>query len=445
MINTENQAQDATASSANLSHSALHEKHKQYLPKWLATFYEEPIAIVRGEGCEVYDAHDNKYLDFFAGILTNMVGYNIPEINEAVSTQMKNIVHTSTLYLIPEMIELAERIADLSGIDNAKVFFTSSGSEANDAALLMASTYRQSNQIFAMRNSYHGRSFSTMPITGNRAWSASGFSPFQTTYVHGAYKFRSPLKDASDKEYIDFAQADVIDMLGTSTSGNVAAIIAEPIQGVGGFATPPDYMYKAIKGETDKNGMLWISDEVQTGWGRTGENFWGYQAHGITPDIITFAKGLANGYSIGGVIARAEIMDSISANSISTFGGNPLSSTAALATLNYLEKNNSQTRNLELGTFIRTRLNDMEAKYDFIGEVRGKGLMQGIELVGDDAYTPDAKLAARIMEETKSRGLLIGKGGQFGNCLRLAPPISITQEQCSWALDVLEESFSAVK
>ena len=259
----------STNSYAFLSHDELIQKHNAVLPSWISLFYEEPIAIVSGQDRNVVDAQGNQYLDFFAGILTNMVGYNIPEINEACLAQAKNVVHTSTLYLIPQMIELAEQLAKRSGIENAKVFFTSSGSEANDAALLLASAYRKSSQLFAMRNSYHGRTFSTMPITGNRNWSPSALSPFSVSYVHGSYKFRSPMRDATDEQYVEFAKNDVADLLAIATSGDVAAIIAEPIQGVGGFATPPDGMFAGIKSETDKNGMLWISDEVQTAWGRT--------------------------------------------------------------------------------------------------------------------------------------------------------------------------------
>lgn len=433
----------STNSYAFLSHSELKVKHDKVLPKWLSLFYDEPISIVSGQGRTVIDGQGNEYLDFFAGILTNMVGYNIPEINDACVAQAQNIVHTSTLYLIPQMVELAEELSSLSGIENAKVFFTSSGSEANDAALLLASAYRHSNQLFAMRNSYHGRSFSTMPITGNKNWSPSSLSPFNVTYVHGSYQFRSPMRGSTAQEYIEFAKNDVADLITIASSGDVAAIIAEPIQGVGGFATPPDGMFAALKSETDKNGMLWISDEVQTAWGRTGENFWGYQAHGITPDIITFAKGLGNGYAIGGVIARAEIMDCLKSNSISTFGGNPLSSTAALATLKYLKDKNLQENALQRGKYIRERLENLKSKHSFMAEVRGKGLMQGIELVESDGLTPTTALPAKIMEETKSRGLLIGKGGLHGNCLRIAPPLSVTQEECEKAMDIFESSIES--
>jgi 4-aminobutyrate aminotransferase len=429
---------------ANNIHDDLLLRHKSVLPSWLALYYDQPIALVSGQGRHVTDAAGETYLDFFAGILTNMVGYNIPEINDAIHSQVDKIVHTSTLYLIPQMVELAEEIKRLSGIENAKVFFTSSGSEANDAALLLASSYRNSNQIFAMRNSYHGRTFSTMPITGNKSWSASAFSPFQVTYVHGAYQMRSPMRGASSEEYIAFAKDDVRDLMGIAASGDVAAIIAEPIQGVGGFATPPDGMYAALKEETDRNSMLWISDEVQTAWGRTGENFWGYQAHGITPDIMTFAKGLGNGYSIGGVVARAEVMDCLQANSISTFGGNPLSSTAALATLKYLHDNNLQENALQRGTMIRERLNALHDRHSVIAEVRGKGLMQGIELVEADGITPNARLASELIEKAREAGLLIGKGGLHGNCLRIAPPLSVTEDECAQALDIIDTAFASI-
>ena len=303
------------------------------LPSWLSIYYDEPIEIERGEGRHVWTADGTRYLDFFGGILTTMTAHALPEVTAAVAEQAGKIIHTSTLYLNRPMVELAEEIVAVSGIPDAKVFFTTSGTEANDAALLLASSLRRSNQILAMRNSYHGRSFSTIAITGNRTWSPTSLSPFQTYYVHGGNRFRSPFAGLADAEFVDACVADLREVL-DQAGGDVACLIAEPIQGVGGFTYGPDGLLGAFAKELAEHRILWISDEVQTGWGRTGEHFWGWQAHaqgGATPDIVTFAKGIGNGLSVGGVIARAEIMDSLRGNSISTFGGSPITAAGALA------------------------------------------------------------------------------------------------------------------
>ena len=296
-------------------HEELLERHRKVLPSWMILYYADPISLVDGEGRRVIDAEGNEYLDFFGGILTTMSGYKVPEVVEAIQRQADKMLHTSTLYLIESQIELAEQLAGLSGIPNAKVFFTNSGTEANDAALMIATQYRKSNQILAMRNSYHGKSHSTVAITGNSSWSSTTLSPFQVTYVHGGYKYRSPFGHLPDDQFIEACKDDLRDLLNVATAGDVATMIAEPIQGVGGFATPPDGFFGGLKEILDDHGILFISDEVQTGWGRTGENFWGYQAHGITPDMITFAKGLGNGLAMAGVICRSEIMDSLPSNS----------------------------------------------------------------------------------------------------------------------------------
>src|SRR5688500_8574903 len=319
----------------------LLERTRAVLPSWLAIYYQEPVEIVRGERRHVWDADGNRYLDFFGGILTTMTAHALPEVTKAVSDQAGRIIHSSTLYLNRPMVELAAQIAAASGIPDAKVFLTTSGTEANDTALLLASSLPRSNQILAMRNSYHGRSFSTVAITGNRTWSPTSLSPFQVYYVHGGQRYRSPFAGLSDGEFIAACVADLKDVL-DQAGGDVAALIAEPIQGIGGFTSGPDGLYAAFAEVLRERGILWISDEVQTGWGRTGEHFWGWQSHGATPDIVTFAKGVGNGLSMGGVIARAEVMDSLGANSISTFGGSPLTSAGALANLRYLLEHDLQ-------------------------------------------------------------------------------------------------------
>lgn len=420
-------------------------RHRAVMPSWLALNYEQPIEIAAGKGCRVIDGEGQEYLDFFAGILTNMLGYGVPEVTEAISAQVDTgVLHTSTLYLIRSQVELAERIAALSGIPDAKVFFTSSGTEANEAALLLATSARRSNQVLALRNSYHGRSYAAMGVTGNRGWSASGFSPLQVSYVMNGDRYRSPLGHLSDADYCRAAADDLRDVLLTTTSGDVACMIAEPVQGVGGFVVPPPGYFRALKDVLDEHGIPFVSDEVQTGWGRTGEHFWGISAHGVVPAAMTFAKGLGNGLSIGGVVARGDLMDGLRANSISTFGGNPLATRGALATLDHVLAHDLQGNARTVGRQLLDGLRDIAAGIPLVGEVRGAGLMIGIELVEPGTRVPAPAAAVQVMEETRARGLLVGKGGLHGNVLRVAPPLTLTTDEAAEGLAILRAALRVV-
>ncbi|MEV6650890.1 aspartate aminotransferase family protein [Streptomyces sp. NPDC051219] len=424
----------------------LHNRHRAVMPDWLALYYDRPIEITHGEGRYVWDATGKRYLDFFGGILTTMTAHALPEVTKAVSEQAGRIIHTSTLYLDRPMVELAERVATLSGIPEARVFFTTSGTEANDTALLLATTYRRSNQILAMRNSYHGRSFSAVSITGNRSWSPTSLSPLQTLYVHGGVRSRGPFAQLSDAQFIEACVADLEDVLG-QTRGEVAALIAEPIQGVGGFTSPPDGLYAAFREVLDRHGILWITDEVQTGWGRTGEHFWGWQAHGQNgpPDILTFAKGIGNGMSIGGVVARADIMNCLDANSISTFGGSPVTMAAGLANLSYLLEHDLQGNSRRVGGLLLERLRAIGATVPSVREVRGRGLMAGIELVKPGTDEADPEAAAAVLEAAREGGLLIGKGGGHNtSVLRVAPPLSLTVAEAEEGADILEQALRSL-
>jgi 4-aminobutyrate aminotransferase len=415
-----------------MGHEELLARHRAVMPDWMALYYDQPIELASASGRRVTDREGRTYLDFFAGILTNAIGYDVAEISDAVRSQLATgVLHSSTLYLIRSQVELAEKVAELSGIPDAKVFFTSSGTEANETALMLATQFRRSDQVLALRNSYHGRAFATMAITGNRGWSASSLSPVKVSWVHGGYRFRSPFKDLSDADYVKACVADLREVIETTTAGDVACLIAEPIQGVGGFSSPPDGLFGAFKEVLDEYGILLISDEVQTGWGRTGEHFWGIQAHGVTPDAMTFAKGLGNGLAIGGVVARGDLMDCITANSISTFAG-------ALATLDYLLDHYLQANAAKLGARLIDGLRDIAADRPAVGDVRGKGLMVGIELVGADG-SPDVAKAVAVLEGTRERGLLVGKGGLHGNVIRLAPPMTVTEDEVEEALGILED------
>ncbi|MGW4031298.1 aspartate aminotransferase family protein [Streptomyces sp. NPDC004838] len=425
--------------------NSLYDRHRAVIPDWAALYYRQPIELTHGEGRHVWDAEGNRYLDFFGGILTTMTAHALPEVTKAVSEQAGRILHSSTLYLNRPMIELAERIAAVSGIPDARVFFTTSGTEANDTALLLATAHRRSSQILAMRNSYHGRSFSAVSITGNRAWSPTNLSPVQTLYVHGGVRTRGPYAGLTDSRFIEACVADLEDLLGHTH--DVAALIAEPVQGVGGFTSPPDGLYAAFREVLDRHGILWITDEVQTGWGRTGDNFWGWQAHarGGPPDMLTFAKGIGNGMSIGGVVARAEIMNSLDANSISTFGGSPVTMAAGLANLSYLLEHDLQGNARRVGGLLIERLRGIAAGVPAVREVRGRGLMIGVELVrpGTDRAAPEA--AATVLEAAREGGLLIGKGGGHNtSALRIAPPMSLTVTEAEEGAAILEQALNSI-
>jgi 4-aminobutyrate aminotransferase len=421
-------------------------RHRAVIPNWVGVYYDQPIEIVSGKGCRVTDAQGHSYLDFFAGILTNMLGYDVAEVREAVERQIgTGVVHTSTLYLIRSQVVLAEKIARLSGIPDAKVFFTNSGSEANETALLAALVARNANQVLAMRGSYHGRSFGTVAITGNAAWKASSNDPFGTHYLHGTDRHLPHHRSLSDAEFIEACVDDLRALLsGGIHPADVGALIAEPIQGVGGFTMAPDGLFARYKEVLDEHGILFISDEVQTGWGRTGANFWGIGAHGIVPDMMTFAKGLGNGFAIGGVVGRGDLLDGIRGNGISTFGGNPVATTAGNATLDYVLSHDLQKNAAVTGAIIIDGLKEAAQTLAAVGEVRGRGLMFAVDLIDPATGKPSSSLAGRALEAARKRGLLIGKGGLNGATLRMAPPLTISEAEAREGLGLLVDALRAV-
>ncbi|GAA1544015.1 aspartate aminotransferase family protein [Actinomadura kijaniata] len=426
-------------------HATLLQRHRAVMPGWLALNYSNPIELVAGKGSRVTDAEGNTYLDFFVGILTNMIGYDVPEVREAVERQLATgVVHTSTAYLLRGQVELAEKIARLSGIPDAKVFFTNSGTEANETALLLATYARRTDQVLAMRQSYHGRSFGAIGVTSNRAWKNNSYSPLNVHFLHGADRHLPQFRNLTDAEYVDVCVEDLRHVLATATGGDVAALIAEPIQGVGGFTAAPDGLFAAYKEVLDEQGILFISDEVQTGWGRTGETFFGIQAHGITPDAMTFAKGLGNGFAIGGVVARGDLMDALHAVGLATFGGNPISTAAANATLDYVLDHDLQANAAKQGATIINGLRDAATRLPIVRQVRGKGLMFAVELVDPGTGEPSTALAAALMEATRERGLLVGKGGLYGNTVRMAPPLTLSDAEAAEGLGILIDSLETV-
>ncbi|WP_431932047.1 aspartate aminotransferase family protein [Micromonospora sp. RP3T] len=417
-------------------------RHRAVLPSWMPLYYAEPLELVAGSGRRVTDSAGRSYLDFFGGVLTNMIGYDIPEIREAVERQLRTgLVHSSTLYLIRQQVDLAEKIARLSGIPDARVFFTNSGTEANEAALLVATNHRRSHQILAVRNSYHGRSYATMGVTGNRGWTASALNPLQVAWLHSGERLRGLLARIDAADRVDAAVEDLREVLATQTAGDVACLIAEPIQGVGGFTYGPDGLFAAWKKVLDEHGILLVSDEVQTGWGRTGEHFWGYQAHGVTPDLLTFAKGIGNGFALAGVVGRAEVLETVPAISFSTFGGNPVSTAAGNAVLDYLLDHDLQANAARVGAILGDGLRAATAGLDRVAEVRGKGLMLAVEFVRPGTVEPDPELTTRVFEACRAGGLLVGKGGLYGNVVRMGPPLTLTEDEARDGLAVLVDAI----
>jgi 4-aminobutyrate aminotransferase len=416
----------------------LHRRYRHVMAPFLHPYYDHPVSIERGEGSWVWDLEGNRYLDFFGGVLTTMIGHAHPDVTAAIVEQAGRVIHTSTLYLSEPMIELAELIAARSGIPDARVFFTASGTEANDTALLLATSYRRSNQVLAMRNSYHGRSFTAQAITAHAGWSSTSLSGLDVHFVQGPYRLRSPFPDLDDDAYIQACVADLQQLLDMVSAGDVACLIAEPVQGVGGFATPPDGLFGALHKELANRGILFISDEVQTGWGRTGDHFWGYEAHGLTPDVLTFAKGVGNGVALAGVVARAEVMDTIEATSFSTFGGNPLAAAAGLATIRHVIDHDLQANAGAMGRRFVEGFQPVVDTTPWIAERRGKGLMQAFEVTSPTSLEPDAARAVAVLEAARGRGLLVGRGGLYGNVVRMAPMLNVTAVEIDTAVGALD-------
>jgi len=417
-------------------------RHRESLFPSVGLFYEEPIELRQGEGQFVYDGAGRQYLDFFGGIATVSSGHAIPEINDPIKEQLDRITHSSTLFLIRSQIELAERLRQMTPPRLNKVFFTNSGTEANEAAFLITTLVSNSNELIALRHSYHGRSFATTNAS-QTPWRSSTLSPLHIHYVGNPYCYRCPW----EKTYPDcnlLCARDVEAVIRTTTSGQPAAFIAEPIQGVGGFITPPPEYFIMVKEILDRYGIPFISDEVQTAWGRTGVADWGFQAYGVEPDVVVFAKGLANGIPIGGVIATDELASAIRSLSLSTFGGNPIATTAAMANLNFIATHNLRENAHRVGTYLIERLRELQQRHLVIGDVRGLGLMVAIELVHDRATKmPAPDVLGRVQNEAKRRGLIIGRGGLHANVIRICPPLIVSESDVDAAITILNESFAA--
>ncbi len=419
--------------------SEIRNKQKEYLFPCVANYYKEPLVLTHGKGKYVYDANGVEYLDFFVGILTAMLGHSHPGVNARVIEQIGKLQHISTLYQNIPQIDLAEKMAQITPGKLKQSFFTNSGTEADETAVLAAQKYTGREEIIALRHAYSGKSFLAMNLTAHAGWRMAGSSVPGIKHAHNPYCYRC----AFHLKYpeCDLACArDIEELIQTTTSGKIAAFLAEPIQGVGGFVTPPKEYFQVAVDIIRKYGGVFICDEVQTGFGRTGGKWFGIEHWGVEPEIMTFAKGMANGFPIGATIATPEVAKAMAGLHISTFGGNPVSTTAALATIEAVEKENLIKHVADVGEQFFGMLKELQKKYPAIGDVRGKGLMIGLEIVGENK-TPDPASVLKIFESTKADGLLIGKGGLYGNVIRITPPLNIQIEDIQKAVKILDQAF----
>ncbi|MDX1522372.1 MAG: aspartate aminotransferase family protein [Anaerolineae bacterium] len=423
------------------------EKQKRHLWPNHLLYYSDPLPLDKGEGMYVWDVDGNKYLDFFAGILTTSVGHNNPTVNQRIQEQASKLLHTSTLYPSEVHVGLAEKLAEITpeGLDT--FYFGATGTDADETAAILAQVYTGNTEIIALRHGYSGKSQMAMSLTGQGAWR---MGPVHIGYVRHAmtpYTYRS-LGNLDKASYVQACLDDLEDVIKTMTSGKLAAMIMEPIQGVGGFITlPPAYLEGAAEIVRSYGGLV-IIDEVQTGFGRTGTHWWGHQIADIKPDIMTMAKGIANGLPLSAVATTREIANSTvgAGLTISTFGGNPVSCAAAIGTLEEIKEKWGPARSAEIGTHLRHGLENLQDKYPLIGDVRGRGLMQAIELVTDrQSKEPAANQANALLETARKVGLLIGKGGLLGNTMRIAPPLIATKDHVDEALEKLDYAMAQVQ
>jgi len=420
-------------------------KQKEYLWPSVTNFYRQPLVADRAHMQYVWDLEGRKYLDFFGGILTISVGHTNPKVTSKIKAQVDRLQHMSTLYPTEPIVALAEKVAQITPGKLQSSFFTNSGTEANEAALLLARMATGSFDIVALRHGYSGASSLAKSVTAQAPWRAAGIVSVGVAHAINPYCYRCPL----GLKYPDCGIAcakDVENLIQTSTSGHIAAFIAEPIQGVGGFITPPPEYFKIVFNTVKQYGGLFISDEVQTGFGRTGKHWFGIEHWEVVPDVITCAKGMADGVPIGATVTTRELAASYRGLNISTFGGNPVTSVAARATIEVIQEENLRENAATVGAYFRRKLEELQEKYALIGEVRGKGLMQALELVKDRATKePAPEALTQLLERTREHGLLIGKGGLFGNVVRLSPMLNISKSDVDEAVRLLDQSFSELR
>lgn len=405
-------------------------------------YYKEPLVISHAKNQYVWDADGKQYLDFFGGIVTVSVGHCNDDVNRKLHAQIDRLQHVSTVFVNEPQAALAKKLAQITPAGKlTKSFFTNSGTEANETAILAARCYTGSTEIVALRYAYHGRSSLAMGLTAQASWRLGPAIQAGIVHAVNAYCYRCPYGLSYPSCEVRCAR-DVEEVIRTTTSGRIAGFIAEPIQGVGGFITPPKEYFPIVAETVKKYGGVFISDEVQTGWGRTGGKWFGIEQWGVQPDIITSAKGLANGAPIGLTIARPEIADSVRGTTISTFGGNPITTTAAKAVIDFIEEHQLSINAAEVGAYFREKLIELQLKHPLIGDVRGMGLLQALELVEDPvSKTPAVPATLAIMEAARENGILLGRGGLHGNIIRFSPPLNISKSDVDEFTRLLDASF----
>lgn len=416
---------------------------KQFMNPGIFVYYQTPLMLVEGAMQYVWDETGKRYLDGIGGIVTVSVGHCHPHVVAAANRQNEIYQHSTTIYLHPNVAQYAEKLASKMPGELKACYFVNSGSEANDLALLMARAYTQNYDVIALRNAYHGGNASGMGITAQSNWKYNVPHSFGVHHALAPYPYRGTFgyddPDAG-KKYAD----DVKQLIDYATPGRIAAFIAESIQGVGGFVEfPPGYLQHVYEYVRVAGGVC-IADEVQTGFGRTGAHFWGFETQGVIPDIVTMAKGIGNGCPLAAVVTTHKIAQSLVGKvHFNTFGGNPVVTAIGKAVLEVIEKENLQANALKLGNHLQAGLAKLKEKHKIIGDVRGRGLMLGIEMVKDRATkAPASAECAQVLEIARDLGLLLGKGGLWGQTIRIAPPMCITRADADFALEVLDESFS---
>jgi alanine-glyoxylate transaminase/(R)-3-amino-2-methylpropionate-pyruvate transaminase len=416
---------------------------KQYLNPGIFLYYKQPLMVVEGAMQYVWDETGRRYLDGIGGIVTVSVGHCHPHVVAAANRQNEIYQHSTTLYLHPNVAQFAEKLAGKMPGDLKACYFVNSGSEANDLALLMARAYTQNYDVISLRNAYHGGGASTMGVTAHSSWKYNVPHSFGVHHALAPYPYRG-LFGYDDPDAGRKYAEDVKQLIDYATPGKVAGFIAESIQGVGGFVEfPQGYLQHAYEYVRAAGGVC-IADEVQTGFGRTGTHFWGFETQGVIPDIVTMAKGIGNGCPLAAVVTTHQIAQSLVGKvHFNTFGGNPVVSAIGKAVLEVIEKENLQVNAHQLGLHLQAGLAKLKEKHQVIGDVRGRGLMVGIELVKDrTTKAPASGECAQVLETARDLGLLIGKGGLWGQTIRIAPPMCLTQADADFVLEVLDESFT---
>jgi alanine-glyoxylate transaminase / (R)-3-amino-2-methylpropionate-pyruvate transaminase len=428
-----------------LSNAEVAAKHKAYMFPSTGAYYKEYVALESGSGTRVRDFDGREYLDFFGGILTVSVGHANDRVTAAVRAQVGRLGHVSQVYPTLPLVDLAERLVRLAPGKLEKTFFCASGTEADETAVALAQALTGKQELIALRHGYSGRTLLAQSLTANSKFRVIPTQVAGVKHAHAPYCYRCPFGLTYPSCELRCAQ-DIEELIQTTTMGSVAGMIVEPILGVGGFVTPPPGWMKLAVDIVKKYGGLFICDEVQTGFGRTGK-MWGVDHEDCaSPDIVTMAKGIANGFPISAVVTTSAIADAWRGGNISTFGGNTISCAAANATIDAILEDKLVQNSEAMGKVLRAGLDALKPKYPVIGDVRGRGLMQGIELVRDEKggdRSPMPEAALRLLEETKKRGLLIGRGGLYGNVLRVAPSLVVSKSDVEAALETLDASFAA--